>query len=242
MGFNFTTLLELVFGLLIPLLVLIAFSVSKKRSEIAYDSIAYGFVSFLGSIVAVFIGFMIVNALFLSSFTFEDDTSGLTLAGTVISIMVVILFFVCETLKIMTIRKFQKSETRFRMSGIGFAAGVIIAQNACVFVILNVLNNYDMDAAYALYSGGIVCITGIMYLILSAACQVILKDGGKSAPAYALSSVYYLYWIAAIVSSRSTMLIYIVSAFFFILSFILSGVFLFRIRKNKNIVGEIIDN
>lgn len=242
MGFNSITLLELIFGLLIPIIVIAAFLLSKKKSEIAFDSIAYGFVSFLASIVAVFIGFMIINALFLPSLSFEDESSGLTLAGTVICAMVVILFAVCESLKISTIKKFQKNETHYRMSGIGFSAGVILAQNVCVFIVLNVLNNYDMDAAYALYSGGIVCITGIMYLVLSGACQVIVKNGQSTAPAYALSSVYYLYWIAAIIFSRSTIMIYTVTALFFILTFVLSGVFLTRKSNNKNIVGEIIGN
>ena len=241
MEFNQTTLLEPIFGLLIPLIVIILFMLSKRRSEIAFDSIAYGFVSFLGSIVAVFIAFLIANSLFLSSFTFEDDTSGLTLAGTVIIIMVIILFAVCETCKLMTIKKFQKNENRFRLSGIGFAAGVIIAQTAVVFVALNFFSD-EITVPYALYSGGIVCFTGIMYLVVSGACQVIIKESKNIAPAYALSSIYYLFWIAAIICCRSTVLIYIVSAFIFILSFVLSGVFLFRIRKNKNIVGEIIDN
>lgn len=46
MGFNEITLLELIFGLLIPLAVIIFFLLSKNRGNIAYDSIAYGFASF----------------------------------------------------------------------------------------------------------------------------------------------------------------------------------------------------
>lgn len=242
MGFNFTALLTFVFGLLLPVIIFISFLFSKRKKEIAFESIIYGFLSFMGSIVAVFIGFMLVNSLFLSSLKFDDVNSGMIISGTIIIIMLAILFFACESLKIMTIRNFQNRETNFRMSGIGFTAGVIIAQNVCIYIMLNIMKGYELDAAYALYSGGIVCITGIMYLVLSASCQVILKDYKNFAPAYALSSIYYLYWVFAIIVSKSTILLYLVSATFFIASFILSGVFIFKKRKKINIVGELFDN
>lgn len=76
MGFNEITLLELIFGLLIPLAVIIFFLLSKNRGNIAYNSIGYGFVSFLASIIIVFIIFTIANMLFLSSLEFGEDTSG----------------------------------------------------------------------------------------------------------------------------------------------------------------------
>ena len=78
MGFNEITLLELIFGLLIPLAVIIFFLLSKNRGNIAYNSIGYGFVSFLASIIIVFIIFTIANMLFLSSLEFGEDTSGMT--------------------------------------------------------------------------------------------------------------------------------------------------------------------
>lgn len=242
MGFNNITLLEFVFGMLIPAVIIAYFLLSKNRREIAFDSIVYGFVSFLGSGVAVFIVFMIINALFLSSIGFNDDTSGLKLAGTIFSAMAVVLFGFCETFKIMTIQNFQKRETGFRMPGVGFSAGVIIAQNLVVFIGLNMLNDYDMDASYALYSGGIVCFTGIMYVVLSIASQSILKSDTNSAPAYAISSVYYLFWIAAIVCSGSTALLYTVGALFFVLTFVLGGVFIFKKSKRKSIEGENFDS
>ena len=50
-----------------------------------------------------------------------------------------------------------------------------------------------MDTQYALYSGAILCVTGIMYLVLSWACESIVKSSASTAPAYAISSVYYLF-------------------------------------------------
>ena len=113
MGFNEITLLELIFGLLIPLAVIIFFLLSKNRGNIAYDSIAYGFASFLASVIVVFIIFTIANMLFLSSFEFGEDSSGMATVGIIICVMIAILFAVCETLKIMTIKKFQKTKTGF---------------------------------------------------------------------------------------------------------------------------------
>lgn len=242
MGFNEITLLELIFGLLIPLAVIIFFLLSKNRGDIAYNSIGYGFISFFVSIVIVFIIFTVANMLFLSSLEFGEDTSAMATVGAIICAMIAILFAVCETFKIMTIKKFQKNETRFLLPGVGFSAGVIIAQNVCLFIGLNIYNRYEMDTQYALYSGGILCITGVMYLVLSWACESIVKSSASTAPAYAISSVYYLFWIAAIAFSGSTVLLYISSIFFFILAFVLSGVFLFKTRGHQNTIGDQIDN
>lgn len=234
MGFNTTTLLSLPFGLIIPVLVILFFIFSKHRSKIAYDSVAYGFISFLASILAVFIIFIIMNALFISSLTFDDDISGLGIAGTIFAVMIAILFFVCETLKITAVNKFRASETRSLNSAVGFAAGVIVAQNGIVFVALNIFDEYEMTPQYALFSGAIICLTGVMYLLLSIAGEQAIKEESKVG-AYGIASVYYLFWIGAIIFSGSRILMYISSVFFFVLSLVISGVFVF---KNKRIVGE----
>lgn len=236
MEFNTQTLFSLPFGLLIPIIVIAFFLLSKRRKNIAYDAVAYGFVSFLGSIVAVFIIFVIANALFLSSVTFEDESSGLGFAGTAISVMIAILYFVCETFKIMTLKKFRKDENRYLYAGIAFSAGVILAQNGIVFVALNIFDGYEMEIQYALFSGAILCVTGIMYSVLSAASEIALKDASDGV-IYGINCVYYLFWIFAIIFSSSTVLMYISVAFFFILSFVIGGVFLFHNKKTKS-AGE----
>lgn len=236
MEFNTQTLFSLPFGLLVPIVVILFFLFSKRRQNIAYDAVAYGFVSFLGSIVAVFIVFIIANALFLSSVTFENENSGLGFAGTVISVMIAILYFVCETFKIMTVKKFRKDENKYLYSGIAFSAGVIIAQNAIVFVALNIFDGYEMEIQYALFSGAILCVTGIMYSVLSAASDIALKDASESV-VYGINAVYYLFWIFAIIFSGSTVLMYISVVFFFVLSFVIGGVFLFHNKKTKS-AGE----
>ncbi len=242
MGFNYTTLLEFIFGLIPPAAIILYLILSKRRDQIAFSAIGYGFLSFMGSVIAVFIVFVAANALFLSSITFEDDSSGLTLAGAIICGMVAVIYGVCETLKIMTIKKFKAEEKRTRMSGAAFAAGVILAQNAVIFIALNMFDKYSMDARYALFSGGIVCVTGIMYTVLSAACQVMVGMTANNLPAFMLSAVYYLFWIAAVICSRSTVLIYTATVLFLLLTFVLSGVFLFKTGKSKNFIGDIIDN
>ena len=231
MGFDKATLFEFVFGLLIPAAVVLYFIFSKKRKSIAYDAITYGFGAFLGSIVAVFILMTILTAAFGASLTFDDEDSGMVIMGALFCAVIVLLFFVCETLKIMTIRKFLAQEEKTKLSGVGFSAGVILAQNVVMFVALNVMSKDEMSVSFALYSGGIICVTGIMYLVLSLAGETILAGGGSMGPVYALASVYYLFWVSAIVFARSTVLIYISSALFFILAFVLSGVFLFRSKK-----------
>ena len=233
MGFNALTLLSLPFGLIMPLAIIIFFCVSKNKKQIAYDSVAYGFGGFLASVVAVFVIFVAFNALFLSSVKFDDATSGLTVAGGVIIALIVILFVVCESFKMMTVNKFLKSEGRTLFSGIGYAAGVVLAQNVLVFVALNIFNNYEMNASYAIFSGAFLFVTSIMYTALSAATEIMLKDGYKY-PAYGVCFVYYLFWIAAVLSVRSTVLIYVATAFFFVLSLVLSGVFIIR-SKNKTV-------
>lgn len=233
MGFNAVTLLALPFGLIMPLAIIIYFCVSKKRKQIAVDSAAYGLGGFLASVVAAFVVFIVFNALFLSSVKFDDDASGLKIAGTIISILILILFIVCESFKMMTVNKFLKDEKKNILSGIGYSAGVVLAQNLLVFIALNIFSNYEMNESYAIFSGAFVFVTSIMYTALSVAAEIMLRDGYKY-PAYGVSFVYYLYWIAAVLCIRSTVLIYVVTAFFFILSLVLSGVFIIR-SKNKTV-------
>lgn len=225
MGFNNYTLLVFPLGLLIPAVVIAFFAFSKHKKESAYDAIAYGAVSFLASMVAVFLAFIITNALFLSNLTFSDDTSGLTIAGVVFSFMIAVMFVVCESLKLSVINKFKSSEKRTKFSALAYSAGVIIAQNAVVFVALNIFNNYDMTAGFALFSGAALLVTGIMYTALSLASEVALVLNSKGA-AYGVSAVYYLFLISAIICVRSSVLLYIVTAFFFVISLVLSGVFI----------------
>ena len=232
-GFNQSTLLVFVFGLVLPACVLAFFFISKQRKKIAFESIGYGFGGFLISIAAVLIAALIMNGLFMAGLTFEDETSGLTVAGAIISFMVAILGVVCEFLKILTIRKFQKSEKRTLYSGIGYSAGVVIAQSLIVFIAMNIMQGYDVDSSWSLVSGGIVLVTGIMYLIMSASCDIILAETPKSGPAFIISMLYYAFWIAEIFASRSTALLYTVAVLFFVLSAVLCGVFIVRTRRSK---------
>ncbi len=231
MGFNSLTLLSLIFGLIVPVAIFIIFILSKHRKELALGSVGYGFLSFLASIVAVFVVFVISNSTFLASLTFENETDGLLSMGIVICVMVAILYLVCESLKMWALKKFTADENKFRFAGLGFSAGVILAQNVVVFIALNIFSNYEMEPAYALFSGAIVCVTGIMYTVISHSCDIIIKSGTE-APAYAISAVYYLFWVSAIIFSRSTIMLYISLAFFFVLSFALSGAFIFKIKKS----------
>lgn len=233
MGFNSITLLSFVFGLLVPLGVLVFFFLSPRKKEITFDSIAYGFVSFLGSIIAAFIIFTFASMLFMNNITFdsEDASSGLGFAGTVISVMVAILFVLNESLRMFTLNKFRNSE-RHLYSGIGFAAGTIIAQSCAVFVAINIFDGYEMDAPYALFSGGIICVTGIMYLLLSYSSEIAFEISGKGA-AYGLMSVYYIFWIAIVIFSSSTIMLYVAGGVVFLVAVALSAVFVVRRSRGE---------
>lgn len=240
MGFNKITLLSFVFGMLLPAVVIIVLMFLKKRKNVAFDSISYGFVAFFASIVAVFVAFTMLNSLFLSNITFDAEKmdSGLTVAAPVFSAMILVLFAVCEISKIKTIQKFSASETKNKHSGVGFAIGILIAQNAVVFAALNMLefnmyDDFEITAGFALFSGAMILVTGIMYTALSYASEVIIEEGGKTAPAYALSLIYYLFWIGVLFCINSTTLMYVVSGFVFAVSLILSGVFIVKAKKSK---------
>ena len=225
MGFNYATLLEFPFALLLPVAVILFFSLSKNRKTYAYDSIAYGVGAFLGSILCVAIAFIFTNSVILAGLTFEDDTSGMGIAGKIFSIMVAVLFVFCESFKMMTVKKFITSETRTKFSSLGFSAGVVIAQSGVIFVALNLFDAYEMNSGYAIFSGLILLVTGIMYTILSFAAEKALVLGSKGA-AYALSSVYYIFWIAVILCVNSPTLMYVVCSIVYLVALILSAVFL----------------
>ena len=230
MGFNYFTLLQLPFGLIIPIAVILFFILSKNRKSYAYDSIFYGIGSFLGSILCVAIAFIFTNSVILAGLSFSDETSGMTIAGTIFSIMLAVLFIFCESFKMMTIKKFTESEKRTKFSSLGFSAGVIVAECAVMFVALNFFDGYEMNAGYAVFTGVIITVTGIMYTILSFAAEKALKLGSKGA-AYAVSSIYYIFWIAVIFCVQSTkpILLYIVGSLIYVIAIVISAVFL---KKN----------
>ena len=236
MGFDYRTLLCLPFGLLLPIALFVFLSVSKKKKPISFDPILMGIGSFFASIAAVAVVFVFAN-MFLSSLTFSDASSGMTTVGGIIVVMILAVYAVCESFRIHIIIKFIKADEPKKYSSLGFSAGVVIAQNAIVFVALNIFSLFELNIGYALFSGALLLFTGIMYTVLSYANEIMLFDGHK-APAYALSSVYYLFWIAIVTLiafqtdiSLSSILIYVAFAFFFVLSFVLSAVFIFKFKK-----------
>ncbi len=234
MGFDFKTLLSLPLGLLLPVIIVIYMMSNKKNKKVAFDSIFIGFGAFLASLAAVAVVFILFNTVFLTGLKFSDDTSGLTIVGVIISALLIALFVVCESFKLSTIKKFVSAETPLEFSAMGFSAGVIVAQNIVVFVVNNILG--DLETFNIIFFGLILLVTGIMYTVLSIACESMVAEGFKT-PAYAISAVYYLFWVAVIVFVQSSTLIYIATAFLFVLSFVLSGVFLFRLKK-KSLAGD----
>ena len=157
--------------------------------------------------------------------------------------MIAVLFVFCESFKMMTMKKFSESDTRKEFSSIGFSAGVVIAQSVVIFVALNFFDSYEMEAGYAIFSGLILLVTGVMYTVLSYASEKALILGSKGA-AYALSSVYYIFWIGVIVCVSSTTLMYIVSSLIFVIAFVLSAVFLKNsgkiLKKTENFTFSVL--
>ncbi len=225
MGFNYTTLLFLPVGLILPAAVILFFVLSKLKKQIAYDTIAYGFGSFFISAIAVFVAFIALNTVFLSGITFSDETSGLAIAGTVFGVMLVLLFFVCESLKLISIKKFIADETKNKFSSLGFSAGIVLAQNALVFVALNVIEQQQVTPGFAIFSGTAILFTGIIYTLNSICAEIALKLGSR-ATAYALSAVYYLFWLSVIVFVSSSVLIWVSTALFLAVSVALFIVFM----------------
>lgn len=225
MGFDYTTLLMLPLGLLLPVATVICFMLSKNKKTVAYDSVVYGVGAFLGSMVAVFIAFVILNTALSAGFSVDDYTSGFTLVSIIFSALIAVLFVCCESLKMITLKKFMTAETRNRLSSLGFSAGVIIAQNAVFFVALNIFK--DTNPTWSMFTGAFIMLTGVVYYVLSYAAERSLSLGSKGA-AYALSGIYYLMWICIINAIRSQLLIILSVAFFFVFSLVISYIFIRR--------------
>jgi len=225
MGFDTSTLLLFPLGLLLPIATVVFFIFCKDKKSVAHDTVFYGIGSFLGSMIAAFIAFLLVNTILSANFSVDDYESGFTLVSTVFAILIAVIFVICESLKMVTVKKFISDEKRNRFSSLGFSAGVIIAQNAIFFVALNVFR--DTDPTWSLFTGAFIFVTGIIYYELSFASEKSLALGSKGA-AYGLSAVYYLMWISIVFAISSSILIVFFIAFFFVISLILSYIFIKR--------------
>ena len=225
MGFDTTTLLLFPIGLLLPIATILFFVFYKDKKSIAHDTVFYGIGSFLGSMVAAFIAFLILNAVLSAGFSVDDYTSGFGLVSTIFSVLIAVIFIICESLKMVSIKKFLSDDTRNRFSSLGFSSGVIIAQNAIFFVALNLFR--DSNPTWSLFTGLFIFVTGIIYYVLSMASEKCLALGSKGA-AYGLSGVYYLMWISIVFAISSSILIVFFVVFFFVVSLVLSYIFLKR--------------
>ena len=226
MGFDHVTLLVFPLGLLLPLVTLVFMVIMNgKKRKVSFDTFFYGIGSFLGSMVAVFISFIILQSVLSSALSVEDYTDGFTLVSIIFSALIAVLCLFCESLKMVTIKHFSTDDKKSFLPSLGFSAGVITAQSGVFFVALNIFE--DTSAMFALFTGAFIMITGVVYYVLSYAAEVSLLSGSKGA-AYGVSAFYYLMWIGAVLAIRSTTLVAVVVVAFFIISLIFGYVFIKR--------------
>lgn len=222
MGFDKATLWSLPLGLLIPVAIIIYMIITRKKKPSAYNTVGYGFVSFFAAIISVFVILAILNGLFFNSMTFENQDDGMILVGIIGAVIIVIMYFICETMKYITFCNVLEKENNKENAGLGFAAGVIIAQTAVIFIISNVAY---FDMYLSLFSGAMVLGTGVIYVLLSLIGYK-LVSGNYKGPYFFLSSIYYIYYMLVMIFYRWTIGLYIISALALAVTIILSVVLL----------------
>ena len=229
MGFDVATLWCLPLGLLIPVAIIIYMIIMRKKKPSAYDTIGYGFVSFFASIVSVFIILILLNSLFFKYVKFENQEDGMLVVGIIGTIIIAIIYFICESIKYFTFRTVMEKEKNYENAGLGFAAGVIIAQSAAAFIISNIAK---FDAYISLFTGAMVLGTGIIYVMLSIVGYRLVLEGYKG-PYFFISTIYYLYYILVMILYRWTIGLYLISALTLIVTIILYIVLLGKKQEKR---------
>lgn len=228
MSIDYTTLLVLPLGLLLPLATVVFFVMSRKKVKVSYDTIFYGIGSFIGAFGVAFLAFFILQGLFFTGFSADNYFDGYVLVSSIFSVLIAIIFIVCESLKMVTFKKCLKSDDHSYFPSLGFSAGVVLTQCAAFFVALNAFDS--VTPLWAVFSGAFVLLSGVMYYVLSYASEVAFSLGSKGA-AYVISSIYYLMWICMMLFIKSSVLVVTVASLFFVLSLVFGFVFIARNKK-----------
>lgn len=188
---------SILMGAVIPCLVLIALLCSKKRKQISFMPVLYGFGTLFVTLAVVAVLVLVLSQFFFTSIAVssESDANVYIYVGGGI---VLLLFYLCsETLRTVSYQTVLRSEKK-EYAGLTFGCGFILAQN---LLILGLIYAGDVDMNQSLAFGLLMLISGVIYLLISAiGYQLNLEDQRYAGAAVGIS--YYLMLAAMLIFSN----------------------------------------
>ena len=185
---------SLLMGLAVPLGVIIALFFNKKRGSTSFQSVLYGFGTFIFSLLLVAVLLLFFSELFLSSVTLsgDDNTDAYIIIGG--SVILFLFYLISEFLKQISFYAVLKTEKK-NMAGLSFGCGFVIAQNLLIFGLAYIS---EIDVTQALFFGLLMLISGIIYILLSALNYQLVEEKHRIAGS-AISFLYYLMYAVMLI-------------------------------------------
>ncbi len=191
-------------GALIPCAILLALFLSKKRKEVAFSPVMYGFGTFFVVLIAVAVIMLIIGQMFLSSVTISgesDADSYLYIGGAVI----LLLFWLgSEFLKTISFETAQRAE-KSSYAGLTFGCGFMLAQNCLIFGLIYL---GEIDISQSLAFGLLMLISGLIYILISTVGHQLFMEKQRFAGS-AIAISYFLMFAVMLIFAN----IYVTYAF-----------------------------
>lgn len=178
---------SMLLGAVIPCVVLLALFLSKKRKEVAFVPVMYGFGTFFVVLVAVAVLLLIVSQLFLSSVSISSESdadSYLYIGGAIILLLFWLGSEFLKSISFDTVAKTEKSA----YAGLTFGCGFILAQNLLIF---GLIYAGEIDMSQSLAFGLLMLISGVIYILISAVGHQLALEKQRYAGA-AIAISYFL--------------------------------------------------
>lgn len=196
-------LVSIVMGIAVPVAALLFLFFSKQRSRTSFISVMYGVGTFLFTIVAIVIAILVFGQIFPINLVVDDNSDPLKYVYIGGAVVLGLFYLFSEGLKLASFQSVKKSD-RTENAGITFGCGFVLAQNLLIFGLL--YYNDKIDLAQGFVFGGLMMVSGLIYLILSIIGYRFFVDGQKLAGS-AISFIYYLMFMLVLLISKGSLVI-----------------------------------
>lgn len=174
-------------GALIPLVGILAPTLSSARKKCYFPLIFFGFATFFVALAFVGVSLLVLAQGLLAtvSVTPADGDRVVMLGG---CIVLLVFYLATEALRYFSYKAALKKEEKDRFGGILFGSGFVFAQD---LLVLGIAATGEFTLSQAMGFGVLMLICGVIYLLLSEISFHTIADGHPIAGS-AIASVYFI--------------------------------------------------
>ena len=180
---------SIIMGSVVPMIVLLALFLSKKRKSVPFATVFYGF----GTFLLVLVGVAILTLLLSNAFQPSISVSNVEEADQYIyigGILILLSFYAgSEVIRMLTFKSFVNTEKNEGV-GLTYGSGFILAQN---LLILGLASSAKLDYTQSVAFGILMVISGVVYILNSAIGYQLVQTSHQWIGFSAAASYYLMF-------------------------------------------------